>query len=205
MKTLTLSVLTTLSLITFSSLPALADDSRATWMQTEGQKLARIESQLSAQDRQALDFYLNTISAMVDRYHPSAPNYVCVSNGQYGSSEAFTVTDPTTGTQLGGSTSMATCRQVIAGMNMNLLCLSNGQYGSSEQFVPYDTALKTNLGGYTSVSTCQTLVTRSTPMLACVSNGQYGSSEAFTLYNRNLQRALGGSTQLKQCLDNLGQ
>jgi hypothetical protein len=204
MKTTIQSALALASILTLSATHALADDSRSQWMQKEVQKLQRIESQLGSQDLQALDYYLGGIDALLERYHPSLPSFVCLSNGERGSFEKFTVTDPSTGTALGGATSLETCRQNVAGMNQNLICLSNGEFGSFEKFTSYDLGQKKNLGGATSLATCQAIVAKATPTLTCISNGEFGSFENFTLYNRSLQRTLGGGTQLKQCLDNLG-
>lgn len=192
-----------LTTLTLAATTTRADDTLSQRVQAEAQKLNRIETQLIAQDHDALDYYIRAIDSVIERYRPASNSLICASNGQYGDFEKFTVTDPSTGEKIGGATTLASCKKVISEQNQDLICLSNGQYGDFEKFVPYDFTQKRNIGGATTADTCHTLVSRARIDLMCTSNGQYGDFEKFTLYNRNNQRAIGGGTTLNQCLDSV--
>src|SRR5665213_2464960 len=148
MKITILPVLALTTVLTLSSV-ALADSSRSEYLQNQAQRLSRIENDLNPQDRDALDHYLAMIDRVIDHYRPSTPAYVCVSNGETGPFEKFTVTDPATGTHYGAETTLSSCKQAIQGVNQGLICASNGESGAFEKFVPLDLTRQKNLGGYT--------------------------------------------------------
>lgn len=181
------------------SFHAFGEPTRTERLQAQASAVSEVESKLSNTDLEALDYYLGGIDAILSRYQVGQ-KYVCLSNGQPGSYERFKITDPETGTTLGGETSLANCKEVLSKQNLNLLCLSNGQVGSYEKFAPYDTAKKDDLGGNTELKTCLTLVAKAKPNTMCLSNGQPGSYEKFQLYSRKSDKMLGGATTLENCL-----
>ncbi|MBC7691161.1 MAG: hypothetical protein H7222_05280 [Methylotenera sp.] len=202
--------------LTLASIPALAlgfvstahaDTSRGEALQNQGIRLKSVERQLALQDQQILDYYLAAIDSVLSRYPSPMPSasFMCISDGQSGPFERFTLTNTATGATLGNPTTLDTCRKLLLVQKYDLICLSNGENGPFEKFAPYDTVLGKFLGGPTAFKTCQTMVTRSEPSLLCTSNGEGGPFEKLSLYNRKLDRAIGGGTQLEQCLSTISQ
>jgi hypothetical protein len=181
---------------------ASAGGARTERLRALAQKLNSVEGQVNLGDQQGLDAHMDAIEKILNGYQAAA-SLTCVSNGQQGSAERFTITDTATGTPIAKPTTLATCKQLLAVQNHDLICVSNGEFGSAERFDVYDIARKRSKNAYTDIKNCQTLVTRANATFVCQSNAQYGSAERFHLYNRVQDKVLGGDTTLDQCLGSI--
>lgn len=189
--------------------PAFANHSRADQLAALALKLGAVERQLSPGELDSLDRHIAGIERALARANPSGPpgppgatgpKLACLSNGQSGSYEKFTLSDPATGAPYGKATSMQNCQQLLTVQSQGLLCVSNGESGSYEKFGLYDLARNKLLPGWTKLASCQSLVQRASGPFVCKSNGESGSYEKFQLYNRETEKALGGQTGFDQCL-----
>jgi hypothetical protein len=186
---------------------SFAQSSRAERLQSQSKKLSTIERQLSPFDQENLDRHIAGIDRVLRDYERATGgatvSLTCLSNGQQGSYEKFTITDSSSGTPIGKSSALATCQQLLTVQNQSLICVSNGEAGSYEKFGVYDLGRKVQAGGMTNLKSCQRLVQSAKPAFVCQSNGQAGSYEKFKLYNRETDKVLGGETALEQCVSSI--
>lgn len=199
----TASSVAILAVLLMSNL-AQAQARRSEQLKAQAQRLAAVESQLNRDDRESIEHYIEKIDRVISGYHvqaqAGAAPLVCLSNGQQGNYERFTITDAAAGVPVEKGTSMATCKLLLTVQNQGLICASNGEQGNYERFGVYDLARKAVKGGRTNIKSCQALVTGAKGPFVCQSNGEQGNYEKFVLYNRDTDKALGGGTTLEQCL-----
>jgi len=168
-------------------------------------RLKVAERQLGGRDASDIRYALDQLDYILQAYDRggNATNFVCISNGEPGSFEKFTITDLNTNQKLGRATSRATCEELIRSQANDLICLSNGEPGSFERFSIYDFQTQKSLGSESTFNTCKSLVSRSSLKLVCLSNGEPGSFEKFTLYNRSIQQSIGSGTSISNCLSTI--
>lgn len=186
--------------------PLAAHATIANQAQSIANQLNQVENRLHPRDAEEIRFSLDRVDQLLRRYggNPGGPSeLICVSNGESGVWEKFFVYNPATNSNIGGATSNANCRDVIASQRNGLICLSNGENGVWEKFQTYDTRSNMNVGGNTALATCKQLTVRSSDSFLCVSNGENGVWEKFNLFNRIQRVNVGGSTSLDNCLSSM--
>jgi hypothetical protein len=168
-------------------------------------RLKNAERQLQGRDPSDVRYALDQLDYILQRYDRggNTSNFACISNGEPGSFEKFTITDLNTNQKLGSATSRATCEDLIQSQYNDLICLSNGEPGSFEKFGIYDFRTQKTLGAKSALNTCKSLVSRSSLNLVCLSNGEPGSFEKFTLFNRNTRQSIGAGTSISNCLSTI--
>lgn len=170
--------------------------------------LQEVEGQLSPLDKKYIRESLNLSLEILSNYGDTSgvtPGYggkqkfICISNGQSGVWEKFSVMDIKNNTKLGGETSKTQCQASIEKSNFNFICTSNGQSGVWEKFSIYNLKANSKLGGETSFEKCTEITNSSKNGLICVSNSQSGVWERFSIYDSKSGDKFGGETSYESC------
>ena len=168
------------------------------------QKLQQYERRLSSNEAQAIGDNLSRIERIVGAGSTgnAGASLACISNGESGTFEQFTIQDLNRNKPIGSSTTKTSCEAAIKAQNVGLICASNGESGAFEQFTVYDinSPSSVSIGGSTTWTTCMSIVSGSNANMTCASNGESGAFENFTIFNRRLSQRIGGGTALPNCL-----
>lgn len=153
------------SLVLSSSLLAQSNRSLSDKAARVAEALQGVEDQLSPQDRKYIKDSLNLSLEILSNYTDvsgdlpgnggnGSRNFICVSNGQSGVWERFSIYNSKSGSKLGGETSYEHCGTLIKKSTRNLICVSNGQTGVWEKFQLINRANNSQIGGETTLENC---------------------------------------------------